>query len=202
MRKLFIILFTLITSITFAQKRVFGDLIIHGKTTMKDTNIVEKGIRFPDGSVSISALADTVSTAQGATNSNATITTVSDGVYAAIVLTGFTADAFTKRFTLTTAVNGIWTYDDAQPLSSILSASITGLKTGAAANYRFAISINGAIPVFVTAIFTPMEVKNTKVQVTLAFPVSLVQSDTIQIMLAGDGTGDNITITDISMLIR
>lgn len=49
---------------------------------------------------------------------------------------------------------------------------------------------------------TPMEVQSTKVQVTLALPVSLIQNDTVQIMVAGDGTAENITISDISMSIR
>lgn len=144
---------------------------------------------------------DSKKIASGATNANATLTTVIDGVYSAITLTGFVADGVTERFTLSNATEVEWTYDEVINFSGILSATISGLKAGSIANYRFAISINGAVPVFATATYSPMEVKTTKVQVTLALPVSLGQNDTVQVMVAGDGTGDDITITDISMSI-
>ena len=161
--------------------------------TQKDTRV------FFNGN---SGLINSQSVAIGTANANATITSVTDGAYANITLTGFVADVTTERFELTTAANGVWTYIDSKPLSGIFHATISGLKSGATANYRFAISVNGATPVFASAVFVPMEVRTTKVQVTLALPASLVQGDTVQIMQAGDGTSDNITITDISMLIK
>jgi len=66
MKKLFTILFVLITGITFAQKRVHADLIISGKTTMEDTSIVGKAIRYPDGSVSLTAKADSAKHSENA----------------------------------------------------------------------------------------------------------------------------------------
>ncbi|MGR3177018.1 MAG: hypothetical protein ACUZ8E_03050, partial [Candidatus Anammoxibacter sp.] len=161
--------------------------------TQKDTRI------FFNGN---SGLINSQSIAIGTANANATLTSVTDGTYTNITLTGFVADAITERFTLTNATNIIWTYIDSKPFTGVVHVSISGIKTGSTANYRFAVSINGAIPVFASAVYIPMEVKTTKVQITLALPGSLVQGDTIQIMQAGDGTGDNITITDISMLIR
>ena len=47
-----------------------------------------------------------------------------------------------------------------------------------------------------------MEVKTSKVGVTVLTSVALVKDDTIQIMIAGDGTSDNITITDFVIEIR
>ena len=161
--------------------------------TQKDTRV------FFNGN---SGLINSQSVAIGTANANATLTSVTDGAYTNITLTGFVADVTTERFKLTTAANGIWTYIDSKPLSGIVHATISGLKSGATANYRFAVSVNGATPVFASAVYVPMEVKTSKVQVTLALPASLVQGDTVQIMQAGDATSDNITITDISMLIK
>lgn len=150
-----------------------------------------------------SGLINSQSIAIGTANANATLTSVTDGAYLPITLTGLVADvSVTERFTLTTAANGIWTYIDSKPLSGIVQAAISGIKTGATSNYRFTVSINGATPVFASAVYIPMEVRTTKVQVTLTLPASLIQGDTVQIMQAGDGTGDDITITDMSMIIR
>lgn len=145
---------------------------------------------------------DSETIAEGFVNANATLTSVTDGVYDSIIVTGFTSDASTERFTLLSADTAVWTYIGISPFSGIVEASVSGLKSGATANYRFAISINGTLPIFATAQFQPMEVKTSKVSVPLSIPISLVQNDTVQIMVAGDGTGDNITITDISMSIR
>ena len=81
-------------------------------------------------------------------------------------------------------------------------AAISGLKSGSTEDYRFTLSINGAIPVFASAAYIPMGVKTSKVQITLALPVTLLQGDTVQVMIAGDGSGDDITITDMSILIK
>ena len=89
--------------------------------------------------------------------SNATLTSVTDGVYTNITLTGFVADAITERFTLTNTTNVIWTYIDSKPFTGVVHVSISGLKTGSTANYRFTVSINGAIPVFASAVYIPME---------------------------------------------
>ncbi|KKK59134.1 hypothetical protein LCGC14_3037400, partial [marine sediment metagenome] len=50
-------------------------------------------------------------------------------------------------------------------------------------------------------VYTPMEVKAAKVSQTLVSPVALVRGDTVQLMVAGDGTGDDLTITDLVMNI-
>jgi len=216
---------------------------------------------------------DSKTLAEGTSNDNATLTTVSDGVYSAITLTNFIANGSTERFTLTDPSIGLWTYTGIPAFSGTFLAPISGLKSGATANYRFAISINGNAPTFTeitstaissvtdnagTAVFnhagtdpfvgqeidvsgyttnttyngtfnvtalaagtfetgvafgsneitgsyssdvtpyTPMEVKTSKVQVTLALPTSLITNDQIQLMVSGSGTGDDITLTDLS----
>jgi len=140
--------------------------------------------------------------ASGAMNANANSTTVTDSIYAAIDVTGTTENTATQRFVLTDAAAGEFTYIGQEDLASELTAVISATKTGSTANYRFAISVNGAVPVFASASYAPMEVKTDKISTTLLKPVNVVTDDTIQIMVAGDGTGDDITITDLSMEIR
>ena len=148
------------------------------------------------------AQADSMTIAEGAVNGNVVQTALVDQEYFPIVVSGFLADASTERFTLIVAVNAIWRYDDPRPFSGRVIATISGIKAGSIANYRFALSINGVLPIFATATYTPMEVKTTKVQVTLSLPVSLVQNDNVRIMIAGDGTSDDMTTTDLSMSIK
>ena len=62
--------------------------------------------------------------------------------------------------------------------------------------YRFTDSQNGAIPVFATAPYVPVEVKSTQVNATLIAPISVSPGDTIQVMGAGQGTTNSLTITD------
>ena len=51
MRKLLVISLLLVSTITFGQKKIYSDLNIYGKTIAKDTLIIEKAIRFSNGSV-------------------------------------------------------------------------------------------------------------------------------------------------------
>lgn len=51
MKKILLILAIFTTGFSFAQKPIYGDLNVFGKTTAKDTLIIEKGMRFPDGSI-------------------------------------------------------------------------------------------------------------------------------------------------------
>lgn len=50
--------------------------------------------------------------------------------------------------------------------------------------------------------YIPMEVKQTKVNIPLEFSVVLETGDTVQIMVAGDGTGNDLTITDLVFGIK
>ena len=96
---------------------------------------------------------------------------------------------------------GKFTYTGFEDVEGALTAVISAQKAGSTVNYRFTISVNGVAPVFASAVYTPMEVKAAKVSQTLVSPVSLVRGDTVQLMVAGDGTGDDLTITDLVMNI-
>lgn len=168
--------------------------------TVVSTGRDEKSIDV--SSIANGAQKDSKFIAFGEMNANATATTITDGTYAAIDVTGpFAANAVTERWTLTGATNGIFTYNGSKPFSGNLGAVINALKSGATANYRFTVSINGAVPVFASAVFAPMEVRTTKVSTVLLAPVNIVSGDTVQVMAAGDGTGDNLTITDFTLEI-
>lgn len=145
---------------------------------------------------------DSKSVAFGFTNANTTLTTVTDGTYAAIDVTGFSEETVTEKFKLINSVDGIFELTALQDFAGFLSGSLSAVKTGSTENYRFTMSTNGAPPVFATANYVPMEVKTTKVNIALGFSVELSQGDTIQIMVAGDGTSNNITITDLVFAIN
>ena len=140
---------------------------------------------------------DSQTIAFGFTNSNTTATTITDGTYAAIDVSIFAENSVTQRFKLTDTTAAIFTLTALEAFSGFLRGGLTAVKTGSTANYRFAMSTNSVVPTFATANFVPIEVKTTKVSVPLLFVVDLSKGETIQVMVAGDGTSDVLTITDL-----
>lgn len=138
----------------------------------------------------------------GAVNSNTTLTSISDGSYSSINLNGFTDSGISERFRLVNATLGIWKYIAPEPFNGFLSGSLSAIKTGSTANYRFAMSTNSVAPTFATANYVPMEVKTTKINIAIEFSVSLTNNDTIQLMSAGDGTANDLTVTDVIFGIK
>jgi hypothetical protein len=138
----------------------------------------------------------------GEMNANVNTTSIAASTYAAIDVTGTVENVITERFSLTTPSSGIFTYIGAKDIVATLFAVITATKIGSTVNYRFAVSINGAVPVFASASYAPMEVKTTKVAATILKPISLSNGDTVQIMAAGDGTSDDLTITDFVIELK
>lgn len=145
--------------------------------------------------------ADSRTIAFGEMNANTSVTTIAvANTYQAIDATTVNQNSATSRFTLIDAINGTWRYDGLNPISGIVTAILSAIKSGATANYRFSISIDGSVPVFASASYAPLEVKTTKVHAPFRSPISDFQpGQTFQMMVAGDGTSDNITITDISL---
>ncbi len=141
--------------------------------------------------------------AVGRMNGNALATTiaVADTYQALNLGTLLDADE-TERFTLIDATAGIYRYDDPRPLEPGLNAQITATKGGNMRDYRFSLSVNGAIPDFATAFYAPMEVKTTKVSTSPTGITPIVKDDTIQIMVAAEGHTDSMTITDIGIIIK
>jgi hypothetical protein len=122
--------------------------------------------------------------------------------YQAIDLTGMVRDASTELWTLIDAVDGVFRYEGLHDFVGTLAATIWAVKSGGTTDFRFAASINGAIPVFLTAFYAPLEVKTTKVQATVLKPISVSPGDTVQLMVAEVVVNDNITITDIAIDIK
>jgi len=147
-------------------------------------------------------IADSKDQAFGFTNANSTSTSITNGTYVAADVSTFTESDITERFKLIDATNGIFELTALEDFSGFISGSLSALKTGSTENYRFAMSTNGVAPTFATANYVPMEVKTTKVNIALQFLVELTKGDTIQIMVAGDGTSDALTITDLVIGIQ
>ena len=75
-------------------------------------------------------------------------------------------------------------------------------KAGATQNVRFAVSVDGIPPVFATTPFAPAEIKTDKVQTTLLSAISINPGQTILIMVAMEGSDQDITITDLAINIE
>lgn len=150
-----------------------------------------------------SGLADSVDLAFGEMNANAVATVIAAvDTYQALDVSGLVDSSVTSRFELTDATDGIYTYRGAKSISAKITAIISATKSGGTQNYRFTTSKNGAIPVFASANYAPIEVKAAKVAATVGKFDTLVSGDTIQVMGAGDGTSDNLTITDFLLEVE
>jgi len=218
--------------------------------------------------------------ALGAVNSRATgmseETAITSNTYTVLNVSGFIGNIVIERFQLTDTTLGIYTYTGQNKFQGFVSGAISAVKSGAEQSYRFAMSLNGGVPLFTaiasTAItsvidsptspgtarfvhagtsppvgsiatttgftvdtlyntrelvtfsdatnfelngvafsatdtgnytaaaanFILMAVKSTEVTVPLLFMAQLETGDTIQIMVAGEGTGTNINITDFT----
>jgi len=152
-------------------------------------------------SLGITNFADSQYKAEGVTNANTTATTITDGTYAAISAGTFTVIT-DERFKLIDDIAAIWEYTANEPFNGKLTGNLSGIKTGSTGKYRIAMSTNGVVPTFATANYIQMEVKTTTIGTPLEFSVILNKGDTIQLMMAGDGTSDNITVTDLKTGIQ
>jgi len=64
------------------------------------------------------------------------------------------------------------------------------------------VSINGAVPTFATAAYVPLSLKDTGDGATLVLPVTLATNDTVQVMIAGDGTGVDVAIAHGQLAVQ
>ena len=139
----------------------------------------------------------------GNTNANGAATTIaSSNVYQALDCSTMINNVVSERFTLTNSTDGIYTFNGTQPITVKVSAFVTAVKTGATQLYRFATSIDSAVPTFATAPYSSMEVKSTEVNTTVSHFVQLSAGQTIQIMIAPEGHTDNITISDYQFQVE
>lgn len=146
---------------------------------------------------------DSENIAFGTANANATLTTFGAiDTYVPINLTALMFNEVSERFRLIDAATGKWMYTGLKTFKGFLTGALWVKKTGTTEKYRFAMSTNGAIPVFATASYAPVEVKTVKVPVPLDFLALLNEGDTIQMMSAGEGTTDSLTIEDIRLKIK
>ena len=92
---------------------------------------------------------DSEKIALGNINGNATLTTfASPNVYVPLNMTGFITSIETERFFAADSTTGLFTYNGLNRFQGFVSGALGALKSGATENYRFAMSLNGGIPVF------------------------------------------------------
>ena len=108
----------------------------------------------------------------------------------------------TERFTLVNATNGVYRYDGNKPICARVFVIVTG--SGSASTWRFTTSVNGAIPVFANAFYSTIDILDADASVSVAASnfEELVNGDTIQVMVAGDGHSNNITIAEFQIQIQ
>ena len=121
-------------------------------------------------------------------------TSISSGTYVDIDMENLSESANSERFKVTETTNGEIEYTGNEPFSGTLLATLHSAATPSEANYRISIAINNATPVFATAAYMPLSLKDVGDSVTVIFPVSVVKGDTIKLQIAGDGTSQNVTI--------
>jgi hypothetical protein len=136
-------------------------------------------------------------------NGNASSTSVANGAYGALVLTGAMLAPGEERVSLVDAASGRMRYDGEAPIRLALAFLLFSEKAGAsAALYRITVSINGVVPVFATAPYAPLELRDTNRQLAYTPTVQLSPGDEIQPMIAGDPDTAAVTFTDGQILLR
>lgn len=92
---------------------------------------------------------DSESIALGSVNENTALTTFSNSdEYFPLVLNSFTTSIETERFFSADATTGLFTYNGLNRFQGFLTGALSALKSGSTQNYRFAMSLNGGIPLF------------------------------------------------------
>lgn len=132
-----------------------------------------------------------------ASNAQVTATTPTDGTYASTNFGTVVLDTVSERVSLTTPAQLIFTYNGDKDVTLKISGPLNGSKSGANRDYRFAPSVNGAVPIFASASYAPWEMQSVNTNIVVEFFVDVEPGDTIQIMSAGDGTTDAFTISDV-----
>ena len=137
-----------------------------------------------------------------ASNAQATTTTPADGTYGATNFGTLVLDSASERVTLTTPAQGIFTYMGESPATLKISGPLNAAKSGSTRSYRFAPSVDGAIPVFASSSFAPFSIQSVNGNTYFSFFVDVLPNETVQLMSAGDGTTDAFTITDTLIAIE
>jgi len=263
----------LVDNVSFSIQADFqGSTSVTGDFTVKSLD--ETNIQVDVDRAGAQKSSETI--ALGSINARTGTTAITQDVYDDLNVSGFLENIVVERFELTDTTLGTFTYRGQNKFQGFVNGALSALKTGATQNYRFAMSLNGGIPLFTaiasTAItsvidsptspgtarfvhagtsppvgsiatttgfttntlyntrelvtfsdatnfelngvafgttetgnftaaianYIPMEVKTTKVVVPLLFMAQLETGDTIQIMVAGDGHAQDLTITDFT----
>lgn len=145
-----------------------------------------------------------IATGESHGNGGGTATTITDGVYIAVQFGTFVSSSSQR---LKHLGNNKYEVTSKEPVCLQLSGSTSQTKSGATIrDYRFAISIDDALPVYnVDPLlsdsyedFSATSVQ-AKVPITL-FTGDLVEGQTIQLMVAGQGNADDLTFDNSTLI--
>lgn len=135
-------------------------------------------------------------------NGAADTTSISSGAYVDIDMENLTESSNNERFKVIDDTNGELEYTGHEPISVTLLATLHSESAPSEADYRISFSLNAATPVFATASYMPLSLKDVGDGVTVIFPLDLVTGDTIKLQIAGDGTSQNVAIAHGQLSIQ
>jgi hypothetical protein len=186
------------TDTSFVLPQVFAGNDATGTATSQGRDQTSPGV----GGSANGALPDSAAVGEVSWNGNAATTTVADGSYSVLALTNVTLSN-EERFVLKDAATGEMTYVGKRPFKGTYTVDLQAFKPGASlATYRLAISINQAVPVFASAPYTTLDLRDTTEFVGRIDIVNLQPEDDIRVMIAGDGFTTAPTIVEGQLVIQ
>jgi hypothetical protein len=186
------------TDTSFILPQAFAGNDATGTATSQGRDQTSPGV----GGSANGALPDSAAVGEVSWNGNAATTTVADGSYSVLALTNVTFSN-EERFVLKDAATGEMTYVGKRPFKGTYTVNLQAFKPGASlATYRLAISINQAVPVFASAPYTTLDLRDTTEFVGRIDIVNLQPEDDIRVMIAGDGFTTAPTIVEGQLVIQ
>ena len=129
-------------------------------------------------------------------NGNSSTSSVADGSYGPLTLTGVSAGVDTERFSLTNAATLEFTYIGLPTFNGTIRYHFhTNLGGLTEADYRFALNVNGSEPTFDAENgYMPLSLKSVGDLVVLELPVTLTTGQTVRPAIAGDNTDKDLIL--------
>lgn len=187
------------TDTTFTLPQVFAGNDATGTATSAGKDQTSIGVNC----VGNGSLADSGTLAEVSWNANVATTTIADGTYGPLSLTGASI-VNQERTVLNAAATGEITYVGKRPFKGRLVASIIFNKAGASlASYRVSLSVNQTPPVFDAGDrYTALDLREISVQAQFQAIVDLVEGDDIRLVIAGDATTTVVTAAHGTIILQ
>lgn len=135
-------------------------------------------------------------------NFNTALTAISSSSFQPLNLGTVINHQSTEGFNLVDASACVYEYIGIEDINFSGEATITSIKTGGSADYDFALDYNGGILAGPNFGITHATVTSDRTDSIFIFNVDLVTGDRFSINVVGDGTADDIVISDFKFVGR